>query len=492
MASYKQTEICLDVAVDHRIRQLLKHVPKYDTEPSTHISRLEQEGRSLQLPRAEIQVTAQLAGPPVKGGIVVMLQQPRDNHPFGKGLAAVIDDCETLRALEDIFAVVSCGTLDFQKDIAVVDLLPYVSGDPRDFDDARLKNAFRTSTATICDKRPDVLLCAGKIMMPFKRAKAVKGSSYLFENIGIGEQFGSIPKWPVRVMVRHEGQRGLVTVPKVNGFHPSHAMNYHSHVSLLRQLLILIGAEACGMYRGDWEKTRESQNTAWMEELRLRCQAYTSHTLARSTRSPTPMSPGQGETRRSSTKYIPEYQELYSEKLDDIGMCVSRLVSTKQGYGVLVDSDLSEKCNDASLILRQMHRLQKRGWPESVAWKNEAALKQAAADTYRFTIDTYQFVKRPETKASRPLNETPLAKTLRQNLELIFQRVTVVRRDKDYDLNLGGAANDFLELAVNIETLLLNLLSEKEGALDAQGQEDVLSGMLSGMTITPTNARRSK
>ncbi|GKT82462.1 hypothetical protein Ct61P_00312 [Colletotrichum tofieldiae] len=458
MASDTQTKICLDIAVDHRIRRLFRPVPRYVTEPSTHVSRIEKEGRSLQLYRAEIQVTAQLAGPPVKGGIVVMLQQPRSNHPFERGLDAVINDCETLRALEDIFTVASRGTLNFRRDIAVVDLLPYVSGDPSDIDDTRLKNAFRTSTATVCDKRPDVLLCAGRIMMPFVRAKKVKGSAYMFENIGIGEQFGRIPKWPARAMVRHEGQRGFVAVPKVNGFHPSHAMNYHSHVSLLRQLLILIGAEACGMYRGDWDEFM------WMDELRLRCQGYTSGG---------------------------EYLELYSQKLVDIKNCVSRLISTNQCYELLLDSDLSEKCNDASLILRQIHRLKERGWPKFVAEQNEAALREAAATTYRFVIDTYHFVKRP-TKAAELPNDKPLVKTLRQNLDLIFKRITVVQPRREYDLDVGGAAAAFLELAVDIETLLLNLMLEKEAALYAQGEEDLLSGMLRGMTLAPAAVGASR
>ncbi|KAK1590127.1 uncharacterized protein LY79DRAFT_555172 [Colletotrichum navitas] len=483
MASDTQTKTCLDIAVDHRIRKLLKPVPRYTTDSSPHVSRLEQEGRSLRLPRAEIQVTAQLAGPPVKGGIVVMLQQPRHNHPFEEGLGAVIDSCETLRALEDIFTVVSCGTLDFREDIAVVDLLPYVSGDPRDVDNTRLRNAFLLSTATIYDKSPDVLLCAGKIMMPLARAKAVKGSSYMLENIGIGEQFRAGSKWPDKARFRPEGQRAFVAVPKVNGFHPSHAMNYHSHVSHLRQLLILIGAEACGMYRSDWE------NSIWMDELRLRCKEYTSRTVARSTRSPTPMSPGRDETRRSSTKYIPEYQELYSKTLVDIRMCVSRLIPTDQGYEVLLNSGLSEKCNDASLMLRQMHRLQERGWPESVAWKNEAALEQVAADTYQFATDTYHFVKTPASKAARLPIETPLARALRENLDLIFARATVVQRRKEYDFSLKDAANDFLDLAVEIETLLLNLLQKKEAALNAQGLEDVLSEKLSGLTLAPVATR---
>ncbi|OHW89421.1 hypothetical protein CSPAE12_11972 [Colletotrichum incanum] len=477
MASDTQTKVCLDVAVDHRIRRLFRTVPRYATEPSTHVSRMEKEGQSLQLPRAEIQVTAQLAGPPVQGGIVVMLQQPRNDHPFEKGLDAVINDCETLRALEDIFTVVSRGTLDFRKDIAVVDLLPYVSGDPNNIDDTRLRNAFRTSTATICEKKPKVLLCAGKIMMAFERAKKVKGSSYMFENIGIGEQFRRDSKWPPIAKVRQEGQRGFVEVTKVNGFHPSHAMNYHSHVSLLRQLMTLIGAEACGKYRGDWEEIM------WMNELRLRCQEYTS-CRARSARSPTPMTSGQGEARRSSTRYIPEYQELYSQKLVGIKQCVSRLMFTNQCYELLIDSGLSEKCNDASLILRQMLRLKDRGWPKSVAWKNEAALKVAATDTYRFAIDTYHFVKRPLKGAESP-NDKPLVKTLRQNLDLILKRVTVVRPRREYDLDVSGTAAAFLELAVDIETLLLNLVLEKEAVLYAQGEEDLLSGMLSGMTLAP-------
>ncbi|KAK2049564.1 hypothetical protein LZ31DRAFT_513884 [Colletotrichum somersetense] len=481
MASDAQTEICLDIAVDHRIRKLLKPVPRYATETSTHVSRLEQEGRSLQLPSAEIQVTAQLAGPPVKGGIAVMLQQPRNNHPFEQGLEAVIDDCETLRALEEIFSVVSCGTLNFREDITVVDLLPYVSGRPRDVDDTRLKSAFRTSNATICAKNPDVLLCAGRIMMPFARAKIVKENSYVLECIGIGERFGR--KWPVEARIRNMEQRGFVHFLKVNGFHPSHAMNYHSHFSLLRQLLILVGAEACGRYREDW------RGSEWMDGLRQRCQEYTSLTATPSTIPQMSMSPGRAETGPSSAKYLPEYAELYSKTLDDISESVGNFISTTQGYVDLRDSAISEKCNDANLILRQMLRLKERGWLESEVWKerkNKAALEQAAADTSQFTIGTYNFVKRPATKAATPPpQETPLATTLRQSLDSISECVTVGQPRKKIELDLHGAANGFLQLAVNIETLLLDLLCKKEAALQPQGQEDLLSEQLGGLTLGP-------
>ncbi|TQN63745.1 hypothetical protein CSHISOI_11666, partial [Colletotrichum shisoi] len=268
MSPAGENSVCLDIAIDHRIRRLFKPVSQPHTEPSKHVSRIEAEGRSLKLPAAEIEVTAKLAGPPVMGGIAVLLQQPRHNHPFEQGLDAVIADCETLRALDDIFSVVSCGTMDISKDIAVIDLVPYVTKSLADVDDTRLENAFHTSVETILDKRPDVLLCAGKLDMSYSRERKVKGSAFMLEHIAIGNKFGHDSKHPEIARIRPEGQKQkheLVKVRKVNGFHPSHAVNYHSHFSPLRQLQILIGAEVCGVYRNDWAEE------PWMNDIRKRC-----------------------------------------------------------------------------------------------------------------------------------------------------------------------------------------------------------------------------
>ena len=262
-----QPKVCLDVAVDHRIRRLFKPVWDDQTKSSSHVSRIEARGLSLKRSCEEIEVTAQLAGPAVKGGIAVALQQPRHNHPFEKGLNEIIQNCETLYALYDIFAVVSCGTLDIRTDITVVDLLPYVSEDVATIDDAKLRESFRASTQIICEKEPDVLLCAGKIWLPsMGRFDDRKGDARKFESIGLGKKFDSSGKLPVTAKIRCE-KGGFVDIPRVNGFHPSYAMNYHSHVSLLRQLQILIGAETCGMLRGDWK------DEEWMDELRCRCQS---------------------------------------------------------------------------------------------------------------------------------------------------------------------------------------------------------------------------
>ena len=221
MALDTQPKVCLDVAVDHRIRRLFHPVLDDLTEHSKHVSRVQARGRSLKRSHEEIQVTVQLARPAVKGGIAIALQQPRHNHPFEKGLDAVIEDCESLNALDDVFAAVSCGSLDIRTDITVVDLLPYVSEDVAEVDDAKLRESFRVSAQAICDKEPDVLLCAGKIWLPdASKFDDRKGDAWRFESVGLGEKFGSSPKLPVRARIRH-GERGFVAIPRVNGFHPS-------------------------------------------------------------------------------------------------------------------------------------------------------------------------------------------------------------------------------------------------------------------------------
>lgn len=273
MAPDTQPKVCLDVAVDHRIIRLFKPVPDNPTESSNHVSCIEARGRSLKRPDSEIEVTKQLAGPDVKGGIAIVLQQPRRKHPFKEGLDAVIEDCETLRAFDEIFPVVSCGSLNIRTNIAVVDLLPYVSENIRSLDVAKLKDSFRASTQTICDKEPQILLCAGKIWLPGADIYKEESDACKLQSIGVGKRFGDTPKCPVTVKIRSE-KGGFVGIHRVNGFHPSYAMNRLPHFSLYRQLQILIGAETCGMIRGDWEEEE------WMGEIRRLCRDETARALS--------------------------------------------------------------------------------------------------------------------------------------------------------------------------------------------------------------------
>lgn len=121
--------VCLDVAIDYRIRYLFRPVPDPGSDPGngSHVALLNEYGRSLKLPEAEIQVTTELAGPVSSSGLAVTLQQPREDHPFSKGTGDVIKDCNTLVALDALFRTASCGTLDLQRDVSMIDLLLYTS-----------------------------------------------------------------------------------------------------------------------------------------------------------------------------------------------------------------------------------------------------------------------------------------------------------------------------------------------------------------------------
>ena len=259
------SHICLDIAVDHRIKLLCKPTNISETENSRHVEDIKERGRLLGRSEAEIDVTAQLAGPSKKGGIAVMLQQPRTYHPFEDGIEEVVNDCDTLYAIQDAFDLVSCTTLDIRKNVAVIDLMPYVSDTVSTMKDANLRAAFKPAVEAIAEMEPDVLLCAGRIWFSdWTRLDNRKGEAWKLESIGLGEVFGNTPKRPVNVRIRN-GQHGLVSVSKVNGSHPSYAINRNPHVSILRQLQILTIAEACGTYRGDWEEEK------WMADLRSHC-----------------------------------------------------------------------------------------------------------------------------------------------------------------------------------------------------------------------------
>ncbi|KAH7308011.1 hypothetical protein B0I35DRAFT_413378 [Stachybotrys elegans] len=472
MAADNVPDICLDIAVDHRIKRLCQPVYLPPTSNSTHVSLIENRGRSLNLGRNEIQVTAQLAGPATKGGIAVMLQQPRDNHPFNKGLDAVIEDCKSLAALDEVFKFVSCQTLDIRENVTLVDLLPYTS---KQAGYADLRSSFDSATDIICAKSPTVLLCAGKIWLErTSKFDDRKGEAYKLESIGVGNRFGDLSKWPVNIMIRRR-DRGFTQFERVNGFHPSLAVNHKPHVSLLRQLQILTVAEACSMLENDWyEET-------WMSHIRARCKNLGEQG--------SPSSPGRGSDRQRSPSFFSDYAELYIEELDRLTTAVQSLTSrsinksASSTYDALLKSEISEKCNNSSLILRQMRRLEISGWPESVAWKNEAALD----DTVEKTVEVSR-------------NVSSLAKAIGSETSSIIRRgmkhlaASVARSGGGYDMGLDEAADALLDLAVAVEKHLGQLLEDKGEETAIPDLE--LSSLMSQMTIaqeaSPRRSRLSK
>jgi hypothetical protein len=192
-----QSNVCLGIAVDHRIRALCKPVTVSSKELSKHISLIQTLGESLERSHKEIQVTTELARTAFKGGIAITLKQPRDNHPFEEGIDKVIEDCETLYALYEIFRVVSCETLDIRSDIGIVDLLPYMSDNLTEVDDADLKEFFDQSAQAICDMNPS--FCSSQAQycslsgLPSTESKGRPGSLKASDLV---RRLGRIPNYP--------------------------------------------------------------------------------------------------------------------------------------------------------------------------------------------------------------------------------------------------------------------------------------------------------
>ncbi|KAI7969636.1 hypothetical protein EIK77_008791 [Talaromyces pinophilus] len=348
--------VCLGVAIDHRIRRLFRPVPSVSSSAGhgKHISIVRAKGGILGLPEDEIQVTAELAGPETTGGIAIALQQPREDHPFEDGIRAVIDDCDTLTTLEELFAVVSCNTLGLISDVSVIDLLLYTSKeDMEDMDHVSLSDRFRASIEVFCNKKPDVLLCAGKIPLD-KQLQQCKGDAQKLEHNGVGKTFGRYQDVTIS-----DGNNNRVRIRRVNGFHPSHAIHYHPEQSCLIQLLLLIVSQTCGTLRADWVEE------SWMHNLRSKCWEL---------------------PRERERRFLSEYADYYRSITRTIRETIAEIASSNNDpYKGLLESGLSEQLNDASLVLRVMGRMDDNATLEWVADKNEEALKQAARDTISLT-----------------------------------------------------------------------------------------------------------
>lgn len=84
------------------------------------------ELRNHRIPDEEIDCTRQLAGPFTRGGLIILLIEPRAHHPWGAGIHRVILDCLTLRALEEGVRIGSNETLSLIDDVSVLDLRPFI------------------------------------------------------------------------------------------------------------------------------------------------------------------------------------------------------------------------------------------------------------------------------------------------------------------------------------------------------------------------------
>jgi hypothetical protein len=432
---------CIGVAVDHRIRRLFSAVPQVNpsTRHGTHLPALRDYGKEAGRPTDELAVTEEIAGPATMGGIVIVLQQPRENHPFRQGTVAVMNDCPTFVALDHVFDAASRGTINIRRDVSMIDLLPYTSAAAmQEMDIKALKKAFQTSVQAVCGKRPKVVLCAGKVRTEFDKGEAKK-----LESIGVGK----VHRYPI-TMVR--GDDWDTEILSVNGFHPSHAVNYRPELSCLRQLLLLVAAETCGTYRGDWS------DETWMNSLRDTCSKASRQSNGRGNRD------------------FSYYKEKYTIALNGIGKGLDRLskptaIDAEDLYDDLLATGLTEKCNDASLILAQLWKMKPERYVSWIWVQTQQAAKSTLALINKWPSCPPYFGPRA------------LDREIRRGISDLGNCITATARD-NLNFDLQWASSVFLDMAVALETILENELRAKDDEFstiatgsDTAGSESLFS-----------------
>jgi hypothetical protein len=162
---------------------------------------------------------------------------------------------------------------------------------------------------------------------------------------------------------------------------------------------------------------------------------------------------------------------MYSDILDDVKKAVGIISDSTSLYDDLLQSGLSNLCNDANLILRQMTVLSDGEWPKRVDWSNQTALRTAVDITRRFSVDV---------RGQGPRHP---------RVYQIFSRFAFSHAadtgasDSPPAGHLENARGCFLDTAKDLETLLGELL-ESEGAAPNSGTgTDELSGLMERLEV---------
>jgi hypothetical protein len=108
---------------------------------------------------------------------------------------------------------------------------------------------------------------------------------------------------------------------------------------------------------------------------------------------------------------------------------------------------------------------------------NKTALKQAAIDTRRFTEDL---------KATEPSKNTQFAEIIQKGASVLSD-IRMRRNSEPLGdrLDFNETSEAFLNIATDIETLLMDLLLEEEKEVHALGQEETLPIKMGRMTLAP-------
>ncbi|KAG6015560.1 hypothetical protein E4U43_005096 [Claviceps pusilla] len=211
------------------------HLGDSETEYEKAFDRVIEKAKELRpsLSIHEIHVTKELAGPFTKGGLLVLLLQPRPFHPWSKGLDAVIQNCTTLDALNDALRFYAT---DLKRDVSLLDLwvcLP--EGVTNSLDSVEEEKFSELVLAAVRAKKPDCILCFGKDTLDTLEKRS---------------EWKTRRKPHLKVVGRGTISGSLFGIPVVNARHPSFVF-YHNEDDMAKTLALWAEqvGEACRIAR---------------------------------------------------------------------------------------------------------------------------------------------------------------------------------------------------------------------------------------------------
>ncbi|KAH3992443.1 hypothetical protein HBI56_196540 [Parastagonospora nodorum] len=126
------------------------------------ILRFVKEYRTSTITEHELEVTEALAGLFTQGGMLIVLLEPRRWHPWTQGIHYVIQNCKSLRVMDDGLKFVSEEVLSLTNSVSLLDLRPLlVKGDYPHLESKVWERLYDLVYEAIKAKKPDVLLCMG-------------------------------------------------------------------------------------------------------------------------------------------------------------------------------------------------------------------------------------------------------------------------------------------------------------------------------------------
>ncbi|KAK3177775.1 hypothetical protein K4F52_009473 [Lecanicillium sp. MT-2017a] len=154
-------------------------MPQYSTSPTpfnqappadyrSGLHSLLRMAKSLRpcIPAAEVAITLQFAGPYTPGGLLVLLKQPRSNHPWERGASAVIKDCDTLDMVNE-GAIRFHGGDGLQGAVSLLDTRPFlpeeITNSLSQHDTEEIEEIEDFVMACIQAKNPACILCMGDV-----------------------------------------------------------------------------------------------------------------------------------------------------------------------------------------------------------------------------------------------------------------------------------------------------------------------------------------